>query len=214
MLKFLIIPMLLLSALSPAHAAGEFYCCNENATGKRLCADSLPPQCRGQVYTIIDNAGNVIKDVAPPLTAAEKAAQTLENTRRKRQEEAARELRRRDQALLDTYAMPEDIDLAQQKAEADINMAILATIGRIDTAHVKRKKLDEEAEFYKKTPMPADLAAQIKAINHEISLQQELLGNKQRDFETIRNKYDADRKRYYELTGRGSPTSRSTPRPR
>lgn len=200
-MRKLFAPLLLLS-LGSAFAGGDFYCCQDNASGRRLCGDTLPPLCRGQAYRVIDSSGNVIKEVGPPLTPEQKAELTLENARRKRMEEAAREQRRKDQALLDTYATLEDIDQAQKKAEADINAAILATIARIDVAHVKRKKLEEEAEFYKKKTMPADLAKQLEAINHEIGLQQELLNVKKHDFDTVRTKYDADRKRYNELTGK------------
>lgn len=199
---------MLLGSIASAHAASEFYCCQENASGRRICGDSLPAVCRGQSYRVLDSSGNVIREVGPPLTPEQKAELTLEKARQKRLEEAAREMRRRDQALLDTYSMPEDIDMAQKKAEADINAAILATVARIDVAQVKKKKLEEEAEFYKKKTVPGDLAKQLESVTHEIGLQQELLNVKKRDFETVRTKYDADRKRYQELTGRMSAQQR------
>jgi hypothetical protein len=87
-------------------------------TGRRVCGDSLPEQCRGRAYRHLDSGGNVIKEVGPPLSAEQKAEQAAEARRKKQIEEAAREQRYKDQALLDTYAMPQDIDLAQSKAEA------------------------------------------------------------------------------------------------
>ena len=104
--------------------------------------------------------------------------------------------------MLDTYTTPEDIDLAQKKAEADVNFAILAAIARIDAIRSKRKKFEDEAEFYKKKALPPDLDRELRNLDHEIRLQQELLDIKKRDFESIKAKYDADRKRYYELTRR------------
>jgi len=194
-------PIIFLLATS-VQAANEFYCCHDPSSGRRVCGDTLPEQCRGRAYRVLDSGGNIVKEVGPPLTAEQKAEQALENRRKKKQEEADRELRRRDQALLDTYSTPEDIDLAQKKAEADVNFAILAAIARIDTAQSKRKKLADEAEFYKKKTLPPDLDRELKAIDHEIRLQQELLDLKKKDFETIKAKYDADRKRYFELTRR------------
>ncbi len=194
-------PILFLLATS-AQGANEFYCCHDPSSGRRVCGDTLPEQCRGRAYRVLDSGGNIVKEVGPPLTAEQKAEQALENRRKKKQEEADRELRRRDQALLDTYSTPEDIDLAQKKAEADVNFAILAAIARIDTAQSKRKKFADEAEFYKKKTLPPDLDRELKAIDHEIRLQQELLDLKKKDFETIKAKYDADRKRYFELTRR------------
>lgn len=156
----------------------------------------------------------MLKEVGPPLTPEQKAEQAQEAKRKKLLEEANREQHRKDQALLDTYAAPEDIDLAQSKAEADVNLAIQAAQDRIVVAQKKRKKFEDEAEFYKKKEMPAELTKQLNALEHEIKVQRELQDVKKREFDAIKAKYDADRKRYAELTGRmpksrpaGSPTS-------
>lgn len=194
--------VLFLMSLGSAQAAGEFYCCHDPSTGRRVCGDMLPEQCRGRAYRVLDSGGNIAKEVGAPLTAEQKAEQVVENRRRKQLEDSTREQRRRDQALLDTYATPDDIDFAQQKAEADVNFAILATIARIDAARTKRKKFEDEAEFYKKKTLPPELEKDLRALDHEIHLQQDLLNLKKRDFDTIKTKYDADRKRYFELTRR------------
>ena len=56
--------------------------------------------------------------------------------------------------------------------------------------------------------MPPELEKELRALDHEIRLQQELLDIKKKDFDTIKTKYDADRKRYFELTRR-PPTAPS-----
>lgn len=210
-MRRLLVASLLLISLGSAQAAGEFYCCHDPNTGRRVCSDTLPEQCRGRAYRVLDSAGNIAKEVGAALTPEQKAEQLVENRRRKQLEDASREQRRRDQALLDTYAMPEDIDLAQRKAEADVNLAILATISRIDQARTKRKKFEDEAEFYKKKALPLDLERDLHALDHEIRLQQELLDIKKREFDVIKAKYDADRKRYFELTRR--PPQAAAPAP-
>lgn len=199
--SWLILPLLLLAGTVQAN--GDFYCCQDAASGRRVCGDTLPEQCRGRAYRQYDAGGNVIKEVGAPLTAEQKAEQAAEAKRLKQIEEASKEQRRKDQALLDTYATLEDIDLSQRKAETDVNEAIRATQGRIDAARKKQKKLNDEAEFYKKKSMPADLAKELRAVNHEIQVQQELLDVKKHEFDMIKSKYDADRKRYLELTAMG-----------
>ena len=201
-----VLPLLVLLAVGSAQAASEFYCCQDPANGRRVCGDTLPEQCRGRAYRILDSGGNIVKEVGAPLTPEQKAELILENKRRKQLEDAGREQRRRDQALLDTYTTAEDIDLAQKKAEADVNLAIQATNERIAKAQNKRKKFADEAEFYKKKALPPELEKDLRAIDHEIRLQQELIALKQKEFDTIKAKYDADRKRYFELT-RKSPTT-------
>lgn len=208
MRKTPILPLLALLLASTAQAAGEFYCCLDSASGRRVCGDTLPEQCRGRAYRVLDSGGNVVKEVGAPLTPEQKAEQILENKRRKQMEDAGREQRRRDQALLDTYSTPEDIDLAQKKAEADVNVTLQTTNERIATAQKKRSKLADEAEFYKKKTLPPELDKDLRAIDHEIRLQQELVELKKKEFDTIKAKYDADRKRYFELTRR-SPAAPS-----
>lgn len=213
--KRLLLPLLILLATPTANAAGEFYCCQDPATGRRVCGDSLPEQCRGRAYRLLDSGGNIVKEVGPPLSPEEKAELALENKRKKQLEEASREQRRRDQALLDTYVTAQDIDLAQRKAEADVNLAIQDTQAHIDDTRAKRKKFEAEAEFYKKKALPADLEKNLRALDHEIKVQQELLAVKKGEFDQIKAKYDADRKRYFELTGRApkaAPPSGTAPR--
>ena len=202
MLKYPSALVLLLAAFSVQAAApvgpGKIYCCE----GGRICADSLPEQCRGKAYRILDSAGNVLKEVGPPLTPEQKAELAAEAKRKKELEEHAKEQRRKDQALLDTYATPQDIDMAQQKAEADVNLAIKAAEDRIAAARKTRKKFEDEAEFYKKKALPGEVAKGLRDADHEIKTQQELLDVKKGDAASIKAKYDADRKRYAELTGR------------
>ncbi len=202
---------LLLLAATTAQAAGEFYCCPDPVNGRRICSDRMPEQCRGRAYSVLDRSGNLVKEVGPPLTQEQKAEQATEARRNKLIEEQAREQRRKDQALLDTYATPMDIDLAQTKAENDVKFSITTAQEAINEATEKRRKLEAEAEFYKKKTMPSELAKELRTVEHEIRLQQEIIDSKKRDFETIKAKYGADRQRYTELTGRTSPASRTKP---
>lgn len=200
--KAFLLPLALFLLAPTTQAAGEFYCCQDPNSGRRVCGDSLPAQCRGQAYRILDSGGNVVREVGPPLTAEQKAEQAAEARRRKQMEEVARELRRKDQALLDTYATPQDIDLAQSKAERDVNLSIRSAEASIEASRTKRKKFEAEAEFYKKGSMPAQLEKELRTIDHEIKVQQDLIDVKKRELEAVRSKYDTDRKRYFELTGR------------
>ena len=200
----LIVMLAAISVNAATPASGRFYCCD----GGRVCGDALPEQCRGKAYRILDSSGNLLKEVGPPLTVEQKARAAAEALRKKELEEQAREQRRKDQALLDTYATPQDIDLAQGKAESDVNLAIRGAEDRIAAARKQRKKFEEEAEFYKKKSLPPEVAKGLRDADHEIKTQQELLDVKKGDAATIKAKYDADRKRYAELTGRTTASAK------
>ena len=116
-------------------------------------------------------------------------------------------LRGRNQGLVSSVTL-EDIDIAQRKAESDINLAIKEIETKIEASKKKRKKFEDEAEFYKKNTMPAEVTKGLGEADHEIKTQQELLAVKRGDLQTIKTKYDTDRKRYIELTGARPRASR------
>ena len=193
---------LLLAAFS-AQAAGNFFCCPD-ANGRRTCGDTLPDVCRGKAYRIIDGSGNVIKEVGPPLTAEQRTEAALLEKRRQEQDALAREQRRKDQALLDTYSSVKDIDAAQQQAETDLRRAIDSANAQIDVIREERKKYEREAEFYKKKNIPAELSKGLRETDYNIKLLEDMREIKRRDYQTVKNKYDSDRKRYLEIMSKPS----------
>ena len=207
--KQLTLAALLVSATLPA-LAGDFFCCQLN--GRRACGDTLPTACRGLPYKILDQNGNLKKEVAAPLTPEQKAQKEREAEERKAREEAEREQGRKDQALLDTYATPQDIDMAQKKAESDLNYAIKNAASQIEASQAKLDKLGRDAEFYKNKALPPELKKDMDKARAEIRAQGELQASKQRDLEAVRKKYEAERQRYFELTGRSSATGKPAAR--
>ena len=67
-MRKLALPLLTLLLANSAQAANEFYCCQDPASGRRVCSDTLPEQCRGRAYRILDSGGNIIKEVGAPLS--------------------------------------------------------------------------------------------------------------------------------------------------
>lgn len=188
-----------------AQAAGTFFCCPDPNTGRRTCGDTLPEVCRGKAYKVIGGDGTVLKEVGPPLTAEQKSEAAALAKRKQEQEDVVREQRRKDQALLDTYSSVNDIDVAQQQAEADLQHAITSANAQIDVIREQRKKYEREAEFYKKKAVPADVAKGLREADYSIKLLEDTREVKRRDFQTIKAKYDTDRRRYLEITSRLGP---------
>jgi hypothetical protein len=197
-----------------SQAAGEIYCCPDPTSGRRICGDVLPEQCRGRAYRVLDSNGNTIKEVGPPLTLEQKMELAQEAKRQKKIEEANREQRRKDQALLDTYSTRQDIAMAQEKAEGDIKLAMQDANAAILEFSRKRQKFEAEAEFYKKKTLPPELAKELRTLDHEIKLQQELIEVKKQEFTIVRAKYEADRQRFDVITGQGGKASNQPPAPR
>lgn len=192
-----------LAVFLPAAQAQNMYCCQDPVTGRRSCGDVLPNQCKGLAYKILDKAGNVIKEVGPPLTPEQKAAKEAEERKLKEQEEALKEQRRKDAALLETYSSVNDIDLSLARAETEFKKAMQLAQEGIEEARKKRKKFEIEAEFYKNRELPPDVARGLRDADDEIRSLTTVLNSKKGDLENVRAKFAADKKRYLEILAGG-----------
>jgi hypothetical protein len=140
-----------------------------------------------------------LREVEAPLTEAQKAQRIAEEKRKKKEEDAAREQYRLDQALLQTYGTIDDIELMRKRAEADVITSIKAAMVKIDEAKQRRKKFEDEAEFYKKRTLPPEVDKGLKDADFEIQAQENLIASKQKEFDIIKTKYDDDKRRYLEV---------------
>lgn len=202
MMQWLRSAMLLLPAILPVSAAAQgrvTFCCTGDGA-RQVCSDVLPRECYGRAYREINAQGVVVRHVEAPLTAEQRAQREAEAN--KAREEAARrqEQDRRNRALLATYSSEQDIDVARDRAIADIQKAIKASQDKLAELAEQRQMLDNEAEFFKKKTMPAPLRTQIRDNDAEMKAQQEAVEAKQKEIDTVRTRYGEDKLRYRELT--------------
>ena len=192
---------LALCGAGQAMAAGTFFCCVDES-GKQVCGDILPQACYGRAYREVGISGRTIQNIEAPLTAEQRAQRAADEKRRREQEDIAREQKRMDRALLDTYATEKDLEILRKRAEQDINVSIAAAEEKIAEAHVLRKKFEDEAEFYKKKQLPAEIAKGLRDADFAIQSQVSVIASKKKDLAAIRLKFDEDQRRFIELTRR------------
>lgn len=193
--------MLALCGAGQAVAAGSFFCCIDES-GKQVCGDILPPACYGRAYRELGDSGRTLRQIEAPLTAEQRAQRAAEEERRKVQDDAIREQKRKDKALLDTYGTEKDIDTLRRRAEQDVATSIKRAEDRIAEARVKRQRFENEAEFYKKKQMPAEIEKGLRDAEYEIKAQESVIESKKKDLEAVHLKYDEDRRRFLELSRR------------
>ena len=195
------LPLALALAAGSLHAeAANLYCCQDPSTGRRVCSDGLPEQCRGKPYRVLDSAGNVIKEVEGALTPEQRAERVAEAKRQRALEEAARIQRRKDQALLETYGSLEDIEAARQRSEGEVREAMRQAEERIATVQKERKRWADEAEFYRRKTAPPEVETGLRNADYEIKAQTELLEAKKREMDLVRQKFEEDRRRFIEIS--------------
>jgi len=201
-LPFAVIGLLLLALqISPAYA-GKTYCCAD-ANGRQACGDSLPRECFGRAYRELSERGTLLRQVDAPLTAEQQAQRDAAEAQKKKEERAAMEEKRKNQALLNTYTSEKDVDVARDRALADLEARAKEAQAKLADANKRKQKLEAEMEFYKKKPMPTELKDQIKGSETEIKAQQAAIDAKKQEMDQVRVKFEEEKKRYLELM-RGS----------
>lgn len=204
------------SALLAMGAAAQtrIYCCDD-ANGRKVCGDFLPPACQGRAYEERDNRGFVSKTVEAPLTAEQQARRAAEQARKDEEAKKAAEERRRSLALLATYSSEKDINAARDRALAEVEKNMKQSQQRLDEANKKKKKIESDREFYKGKPLPEQVRADIRDNQKEIEAQQAAVAAKAKEMEEVRSRFADEKKRYLELTGKKSTEAAevSTPAP-
>jgi hypothetical protein len=179
--------------------AAKTFCCLDES-GKRVCGDAPPPQCVKRGYQEYNAHGVLARQHAPPLTAEERAQRAAEAARKKEAERQAAEQDRRNRALLASYSSVQDIDAKRERATTDTQAAIHTAEERVAAALAKKAKLDGEAEFYLKRPMPETLKAQIRENDHELQAAQAIIEEKKQDLVALAARFAEERRRYLQLT--------------
>lgn len=203
--------MLLLSTLASAQQA-RIFCCDD-ARGRKVCGDFVPPECADRAYEERDGSGRVAKNYEAPLTAEQKTRRAAELARMETDKRKAADERHKSLALVSNYANVEEIDKARDRSLADLEKNLKQAQARLDEASAKKKKLDAEKEFYKKTSMPDQLKTLIRDNDSELRSQQAAVTDRTKEMDEVRTRFADEKKRYLELTGKQAVDAAPAPSP-
>jgi hypothetical protein len=190
--------------LASAAEARSIYCCKDER-GLDACSDILPPACYGRAYREISERGNVIRRVDAPLTSEQRAAKEEERKKAKEAEKRQMEQERKNRALLATYSSEQDIDVMRDRNVAEMENAIRLSREKYDEAARKKKKIEDEAEFYRKKGLPPELRAALRESDNEMRAQQSAIEARQKEIEAVKARYEEEKIRYRELTSVKKP---------
>jgi len=188
----------LLVALAPCAAAATYKWVDEK--GVVHYTDKIPPEAVEKSNVQLDKNGVPVKRTDAAPSAEQKRAKAEEEAREKQLARDRELVDRRDRALLSTYTMESEIDLARRRALATIDQQIQSSVAY--TVQLNKRKEDLEA---KKTalkpgqPAPPVLENEIATISTELARQADLVAAKQKEVVLVNVRYDADLKRWREL---------------
>lgn len=174
--------------------------------GKKYYGQALPPQCVGVPAEVLNERGLVVKRIDPAAEERERqakraAAEAAAKANQPTQSIAERDLERRNRALLATYTSVKDVDDARNRALRENAQQAGRFEQKITELKQRRTRYERELATYKKDGRNSQTVDDnIKNVDLEIRVQEELLSNKRKEVDGINAKYDEEKKRYREAT--------------
>lgn len=165
--------------------------------------ETIPPEYANKNRTELDKGGRVIekKEV---LTPEERRANEQADAKKRVADEAALEAKRRDKALVNTYSNEKEIDLARSRNLQQIDARVNSINSQIKTANGSLQGFQKEADGFTKAgkPIPQTLQEDLKESQARLDKLKQDLEKATAEKTTIEARYDADKARYKELTGK------------
>ncbi|HXZ96505.1 MAG TPA: DUF4124 domain-containing protein [Burkholderiales bacterium] len=160
--------------------------------------DTIPPQYQNRANEELNKGGVVIKKNDPALTPEQIKARDDELAKHKQQTED----KRRDAILLGTYTSVEEIDLARDRNLKQIEQVLNDTQAQLKTVEDQLAASRKNAAAYARQnePVPDALRQDIEILEKNKQDLEVAIVQKRVDTEELRKRFEADRKRYIELT--------------
>jgi hypothetical protein len=190
-------------------AQATYKCVDER--GVTLIGDVPPAGCANVVMYEISASGTVLRKIDPTPTAEQVKARQEEAVKKREADRAAFEQKRKDMALLNTYSSEHEIEVARDRNIEPIRGRIAAEKDRMVAVDKRLKEIADEMEFYKAghkggkdkpaPEVPQTLLMQQESARKERASLEKTIADNEKEIESVRQRYEADKKRYGELKG-------------
>ena len=165
--------------------------------------ETIPPEYADKDRSELGKSGRVIekKEV---LTPEERRANEQADIKKRGDEQAELERKRRDKALVNTYSNEQEIDLARNRNLQQIEARINSINSRLKMANDNLLAFQKEAEARAKAgkKIYPSLQEDLKESQARSARLQQDLEKAKAEKATLDARYDADKARYKELTGK------------
>lgn len=165
--------------------------------------ETIPPEYANKDRSELGKSGRVIekKEV---LTPEERRASEQADIKKRADEEAALERKRRDKALINTYSNEKEIDLARNRNLQQVEARIGSISSQLKMANDNLLAFQKEAEDRTKAgkKIYPTLQEDLKESRERLAKLQQDLEKAKTEKATLDARYDADKARYKELTGK------------
>ncbi|WP_156924828.1 hypothetical protein [Pseudoxanthomonas sp. J35] len=199
----------------------KLYCWDQD--GKRICADSLPPEALGVAREEISSGSGMMRttaEVQRALTDVERAAQAEEEAVRRTEAAAAETRRRTDQAMLTSFQTEDELRRVFAERVNLVDNSIATTRYNVTSLReglVTLLRTAGERELSGK-PVPEKIANDIRARHAQLRYNTALQASYERQRGELDTEIEQTLQRYRELKGiapaagdAGAATAAATP---
>jgi len=186
----------------------------QDAQGRWHYGDDASDACTRSKVIELDTQGVKRGEVAAPLTEAELKAREQNRAEEEKQRKLTEEKNRRDQQLLATYAIEDDILMTRDRKVADIESQIRASQDTLDSlrksfARVQAQAAEEQRGGKTVSPQTAKTIANNEA---QIAKHEAYIQNLKKEQDAVRIQFQADLQRFRELkSGQVAPAAAPAP---
>lgn len=164
--------------------------------------ETVPPEYANKDRVEMDK-GRIIKKV-DVLTAEERQSKKAEDAKKREEDQIALDKKRRDTTLTNTYSNAEEIDMARKRNLQQVEARITSNQSQLKLANDNLISLQQEAE--KRTQagkaVPDSLKEDIAQTQGQVARLQKNLDKSLAEKAAVEARFDADKARYKELTGK------------
>ena len=194
------------AAVAQTPVSTSIFTCRDHS-GRTITSDRPIPDCVG-VMRELGPSGVVKREIAPPLTADQQRQKDADDKARRVADEATREKRRRDTALLAAYQSEDQIEAARGRALSDADSSIKTSQNRLTELMKEKAALMKEGEAFKGKTVPPLFKRKIDDNQALIDDEEASMKVRRADVDRINARYDDERSRYRELSGVATKTIR------
>ena len=202
MINYRLVVALVIGMTFSLSAAAKMYKWVDD-NGTTHYGETIPPEYANKDRAELNKAGRVV-DKKEVLTPEERRAKELEDIKKREDEEAAVEQKRRDKALLNTYSSVKEIDLARTRNLQQVEARLNSISSQIKMAGDNLAGLQKEADGYARASkqIPASLQEDLQESQARLTKLKQDMEKSKAEKATVEARYDAEKTRYKELTGK------------
>jgi hypothetical protein len=194
---------------NPARDSGIYVCTDDQ--GRVITRDRYIAECRHKEQRLLNRDGSLRMRVAPTLTAEERALFEAEQRERREREEAKKDAVKYDQLLLRRFPSEAAHGRARDTALESSRAAVQSAEARLRELAAERKKLADEAEFFRGRVVPVRLKQQIDGNEAQAEAQRTSIRNAQAEQARVNGLFDTELERLRKLWKGAMPGSLGVP---